>query len=78
LNSEVTKAGDKAWDRDAIELTLAHVNESSTRAIYNRWGPEALLEARRKMLQHWGDRIDTIVNSGEPVPMRKQEIAEIA
>jgi integrase len=78
LNSEVTKSGDKAWDRDAIELTLAHVNESSVRSLYNRWGREALLETRRKMLQHWADKIDTIVSSGAPVPLRKQEIAEIA
>jgi hypothetical protein len=47
LNAEVTKAGDKAWDRDAIELVLAHINESSVRSLYNRWGPEALLETRR-------------------------------
>jgi len=27
------------------------------------------------MLQHWANKIDAIVSSGDPVPLRRKEIA---
>ena len=80
LNGETdrkTKA--KKWDGDVIELQLAHLDKSSVRGIYNRQGPDAFIDARADMMQHWADRIDGFV-SGGVVPLRteKEEIAELA
>jgi len=71
LNGECDMNDVKLWDGDLIELQLAHVEEASVKAIYNRVGALSLIGARAKMMQHWADRIDTIVQSGEPVPFRK-------
>jgi hypothetical protein len=63
------------WDSDVIELQLAHLDESSVKAIYNRTGPLSLIGARAKLLQHWADRIDTWVgNNVVPInaPIRKR------
>ncbi|CAN7301582.1 hypothetical protein LJR220_001552 [Bradyrhizobium sp. LjRoot220] len=73
-NAEVDRDENKMWDGDLIELQLAHLDESSVRAIYNRAGPLALIGARAKLLQHWADRIDTWVgNNVVPInaPARK-------
>jgi len=78
LNGETdrkTKA--KMWDGDVIELQLAHLDESTVRAIYNRQRAEAFLETRALMMQAWADRIDGFVRSSAPVPMvRKKEEVE--
>jgi hypothetical protein len=58
------------WDGDLIELQLAHLDESSVKAIYNRTGPLSLISARAKLLQHWADRIDSMVGNNV-VPIRK-------
>ena len=76
--SEMTAGDLYSLCTSADDLTSCNFYIFGVRSLYNRWGPEALLETRRKMLQHWADKIDTIVSSGDPVPMRKQEIAEIA
>ena len=59
LNGECDRDGNKTWDGDVIELQLAHLDESSVKAIYNRTGPMSLYPARAKLMQHWSDRIDT-------------------
>jgi hypothetical protein len=50
-------------------LQLAHLDESSVKAIYNRTGPLSLIGARAKLLQHWADRIDAMIESNV-VPMK--------
>jgi integrase len=74
LNAETDKDENKAWPSNLIELASARI-EGGTQAIYNRQGPMALIGARRKLFQHWANRIDAFVASGEPVRLRKQEIA---
>jgi len=61
LNGECDRDGNKTWDGDVIELQLAHLDSSSVRAIYNRTGPMSLMGARTKLMQHWADRVDTMV-----------------
>jgi integrase len=70
-NAECDRDGNKMWDGDVIELQLAHLDESSVKAIYNRTGPLSLIGARAKLLQHWADRIDTMVDGGNVVSIRK-------
>jgi integrase len=60
LNGECDRDENKKWDGDVIELQLAHLDESSVKAIYNRTGPLSLIGARAKLLQHWADRVDTM------------------
>jgi hypothetical protein len=61
------------WDSDVIELQLAHLDESSVKAIYNRTGPLSLIGARAKLLQHWADRIDAMVGNNVVPIIRKPE-----
>lgn len=51
-----TDLNEKNYDKDWIELQLAHVSGDQTRATYNhaRW-----LDDRRKMLQWWADEVDS-------------------
>jgi integrase len=70
LNLETDENDRQIWDNDAIELQLSHVNSDSTRAIYNRTGPMSLIKQRARMMQHWADRIDTMVDGGNVVPMK--------
>lgn len=62
-NGEVDRDENKLWDGDVIELQLAHLDESSVKAVYNRTGALSLIGARAKLLQHWADRIDTMVGN---------------
>jgi integrase len=75
-NGECDRDGNKMWDGDLIELQLAHLDETSVKAIYNRTGPLSLIGARAKLLQHWADRIGTMVDGGNVVainrPVRKR------
>jgi integrase len=66
-NGECDRDENKMWDSDLIELQLAHLDESSVKAIYNRTGALSLIGARAKLLQHWADRIDIMRDSGNVV-----------
>jgi integrase len=68
-NGECDRQENKMWDGDVIELQLAHLDEGSVKAIYNRTGPLSLIGARTKLLQHWADRIDTMIDGGNVVAM---------
>lgn len=49
------------WDRDAIEIQLAHAPDDAIRAAYNRgerW------QTRVKMMQWWSDRLDAHEKAG--------------
>jgi integrase len=74
-NGETNGDESKMWDGDLIELQLAHLDETSVKAIYNRTGPLSLIGARGKLLQHWADRIDSMVGTNVvPIPSPMNEI----
>lgn len=49
-----TVLNEKHWNRDAIEMQLAHVS-GGTRSVYNH---AAYLETRKEMMQWWADWLD--------------------
>jgi integrase len=65
------KSDEPAFPSEWIELQLAHLDETSVKAIYNRQGALAEIDGRTRMMQHWADMIDRMVASGDPVPLRK-------
>jgi integrase len=73
---EVDRTDNKVWDNDVVELCLAHLDEESVKAIYNRVGPLALIGPRTKLMQHWADRIDAMVDADKIIsinrPLRKR------
>jgi integrase len=70
MNAECDRDDNRVWDSDAIELTLAHVDSSSVRAIYNRQGSMSLYAQRARLLQHWADKIDTMVKGDNVVAIK--------
>jgi integrase len=72
-NGETDRQENKMWDGDVIELQLAHLDESSVKAIYNRTGPLSLISARTKLLQHWADRIETMIDGSNVMPMKSKQ-----
>jgi integrase len=50
-----TNLNEQGWNRDVIELSLAHVERNKVRAAYNH--AERLAE-RREMMQAWADWLD--------------------
>jgi integrase len=50
-----TNLNEQGWNRDVIELSLAHVERNRVRAAYNH--AERLTE-RREMMQAWADWLD--------------------
>jgi hypothetical protein len=74
LNGECDRDENKMWDSDVIELQIDHINKDIVARVYNRTGPLSLIGARAKLLQHWADRIDTMVTGGNVVSIndRKQ------
>lgn len=43
------------WNKDAVEMQLAHVSGAGTRGIYNH---AAYIKTRREMMQWWADWLD--------------------
>jgi integrase len=70
-HQEVDRDDNKLWDSDVVELCLAHLEEDSVKAIYNRVGPLALIGPRTKLMQHWGDRIDAMLEKDKIVPINR-------
>jgi integrase len=58
----------QGFDRDVVELQLAHVERDEVRASYNH---ADRLPDRRRMLQAWANYIDARVAGGNVVPMRR-------
>lgn len=54
-SSASTLLNELGYNRDWIELQLAHCDKNSIRGIYNR---AQYLEERRKMMQEWSDYLD--------------------
>lgn len=57
------------WNKDAIELQLAHMPRDKVRATYN--GADHL-PLRRKMMQGWADYLDGLRAGGKVVPIRQR------
>jgi integrase len=74
LNAEIDENDRQIWDKDAVELQLAHLDHATTRAIYNRTGSLSLIGQRTRMMQHWADRVDTM-GRGNVVPMKSKSKA---
>jgi integrase len=70
-HQEVDRDDNKLWDSDVVELCLAHLDEESVKAIYNKVGPLALIGPRTKLMQHWADRIGAIVDSDKIIPINR-------
>jgi integrase len=75
LNAEIDSDDRQIWDKDAVELQLAHLDRASTRAIYNRTGSLSLIGQRTRMMQHWADRVDTM-GGYNVVPIQVSNAAE--
>jgi integrase len=50
-----TNLNEQGWNRDVIELSLAHIERNRVRAAYNH---AEHLEERREMMQAWSDWVD--------------------
>ena len=50
-----TALNEQGFDYDLIEVSLAHVDKNTVRAIYNR---ATYLDKRRDMMQWWGDFVE--------------------
>jgi integrase len=57
---EMRKGDKPLFDSAVIETQLAHLDSNRTRSTYNRFDPRKHLAARRRMMQHWSDYLDTL------------------
>ncbi len=64
-----TMLNEQQWNRDAIELQLAHMERDEVRQSYNS---AKLLTERRKMMQAWGDYLDVLRVNGKAVSVRRR------
>lgn len=63
-----TFLNEQGWDKDLIELQLAHSERDETRAAYNR---AQRLADRRKMMQAWADYLDGLKAGGNVISIRR-------
>lgn len=56
---------------DVIELQLAHVDDNTVRATYNR---AKLWPERVKLMQHWADRLDIMRDGAQVVALTRRAI----
>ena len=59
-----TLLNENGWSPDAIERQLAHVEGNSVRAAYNY---ADYLDERRRMMQWWSDKLDSLRKGGDVV-----------
>jgi hypothetical protein len=72
MNAERDKDGGPIWEPDAIELCLAHVDDSSPRGIYNR---AKLMPERIRIMQHYADKLDMLRDGGaQVVPLKRKPV----
>jgi hypothetical protein len=55
----------------ALEANHRADDEDSVKAIYNKIGPLALIGPRTKLMQHWADRIDAMIDSDKVIPINR-------
>jgi integrase len=75
MNGECDRDENKMWDSDVIELQLAHLDESTVKAVYNRFQAESLIGPRAKLMQYWADKIDTMRDGGNVVSFSERKQA---
>ncbi|MGZ8236550.1 MAG: tyrosine-type recombinase/integrase [Methylobacter sp.] len=63
-----TLLNEQGWSPDAIERQLCHMPRDAVRAAYNR---AQYLEERRRMMQSWGDYLDSLKSGAQVIPIRK-------
>jgi len=65
-----TLLNEQGWSPDAIERQLSQAPRDKIRAVYNR---AQYLDERRRMMQSWGDYLDTLKSgkSADVIPIRK-------
>ncbi len=63
-----TLLNEQGWSPDAIERQLAHAPRDSVRAAYNR---AQYLDERKRMMQSWGDYLDTLKNGAQVIEFKK-------
>jgi integrase len=63
-----TILNEQGWRPDVIERQLAHLERNKVRAAYHR---SEYLEDRRKMMQHWADYLDAIVQGAAVVSLHR-------
>ena len=56
------------WRRDRTAIGASE--RSTVKAIYKRHGPLALIGPRKKLMQHWADRVDNWLDPKKVVPMK--------
>lgn len=62
----------RGFDRDAIELQLAHAERNRTRAAYNFADK---MDERRRMMQHWADYLDGLESGVNVVSIKEGRAA---
>ena len=63
-----TLLNEQGWSPDAIERQLCHMPRDAVRAAYNR---AQYLEERRRMMQSWGDFLDSLKSGAQVIPFKK-------
>jgi len=63
-----TLLNEQGWSPDAIERQLCHMPKDEVRAAYNR---AQYLQERRRMMQSWGDYLDSLKNGAVIIPLSK-------
>lgn len=64
-----TMLNEQQWNKDAIELQLAHMERDETRESYNA---ATHLPLRRKMMQAWADHLDGLRAGAKVVSIKRQ------
>lgn len=64
-----TLLNEQGVNKHHIEMQLAHVDKNAIRRIYNR---AKYLNERRKMMQKWGNYLDSLRNGAEVLPLFQQ------
>jgi len=64
-----TLLNEQGWSPDAIERQLAHSPKNKVRAAYNR---ALYLEERVKMMQAWGNYLDSLKAGADIIPFRRK------
>ena len=67
-----TILNEQGWNRDAIERQLAHAERNKIRGAYNY---AEYLPERRKMMQAWGDHLESLEKGGKVLPMKRSKTA---
>ncbi|MDO9423613.1 MAG: site-specific integrase, partial [Methylobacter sp.] len=59
---------EQGWSPDAIERQLCHMPKDAVRAAYNR---AQYLDERRRMMQSWGDYLDSLKNGAQVIAFKQ-------